>query len=186
MVGGGFGHLPPPPAPRGGKLLAATAIVLAAAALVVGIISLARSASTDTSAAPAAINTTSTPGPGDTKDADLALCTAIAPLMTESDRLSKAYVNTGAPATPGRDAATPKFITDVHDWVRRIQPVVDQHPHVDPFFKRSLQRFIDDWHLFVIDLGPGELTSYAKTLWADSTGAYSGPLRICDGLGVKW
>jgi hypothetical protein len=163
-----------------------TAIVLAAAALAVGIVSLAKPASSDTRAAPDAAKSASAPASGDTKDADLALCTAIAPLMAESDQLSKAYVGTGAPATPGRDAATPKFITDVQDWVRRIQPIVDQNPEVDPFFKRSLQRFIDDWHLFVIDLGPGELTSYAKTLWADSTGAYSGPLHICDGLGVKW
>jgi hypothetical protein len=177
-----------PPAPRRSKLLAAgvvLAILLAAGALVIGIVLLVRPAPAPPAAPPqpATSNATAT---GDTTAADRALCTAIAPLMGESDRLSNAYVDLGDAGTPARDAATPKFITDTQDWIRRIQPIVDANPDVDPFFQRSLQRFIDDQHLLVVDLTPGPLTSYAKTLWPDSIGAYSGPLHICDGLGVKW
>lgn len=106
--------------------------------------------------------------------------------MAENDQFSNAYVRLGDAGTPARDAATPKFITDTQDWIRRIQPVLDQNPNVDPFFQRSLQRYIDDQHLIVLDLTPGELTSYAKVLFSDSVGAYSGPLHLCDGLGVKW
>ncbi len=65
-------------------------------------------------------------------------------------------------------------------------PFSTKHPDVDPFFKRSLQRYIDDQHLVVVDLSPGPLSSYAKVLFSDSVGAYSGPLHLCDGLGVKW
>jgi hypothetical protein len=106
--------------------------------------------------------------------------------MGENDRFSNAYVDLGEPGTPARDRATPKFISDTQDWISRAQPILDQHSDVEPFFGRSLQRFIDDRHLLVVDLTPGPLTSYAKALWADSVGAYSGPLHLCDGLGIKW
>jgi hypothetical protein len=175
-------------APRRSKLLAAgvvLAILLATAALVIGIILLVRPAPTSLVASPAPA-TSSPTGTDDTSAADRALCTAIAPLMAENDQFSNAYVRLGDAGTPTRDAATPKFITDTQDWIRRIQPILDQNSHVDPFLQRSLQRYIDDQHLIVVDLTPGQLTSYAKVLFSDSVGAYSGPLHICDGLGVKW
>jgi hypothetical protein len=139
------------------------AILLAAGALVIGIVLLVR----PTPAPPPASPAPATPGAtatDNTTDADRALCTAIAPPMAESDRTTKAWVALGEPGTPARDAATPKFITDTQDWIRRMQPIVDANPDVDPFFQRSLQRFIDDQHLMVIDLVPGPLTSYAKAL----------------------
>lgn len=176
------------PGSRRNKLLPTgvlLAILLAAAALVLGVVLLSRPALE----APFASPTPATSSPtrtGDTKDADRSLCTAIAPLMGESDRLSNAYVDLGDPGTPARDAATPKFTTDTQNWIRRIQPILDANPDVDPFFHRGLQRFIDDRHLLVVDLSPGPLTSYATTLWRDSIGAYSGPLHSCDALGVKW
>ena len=176
------------PAPRRRRLLAVgvvLAILLATASLVIGIVLLLRPASTPAAAtpAPATSNAATT---GDTTDADRALCTAIAPLMAENDQFSNAYARLGDAGTPARDAATPKIITDTQDWVRRIQPVLDQNRSADPFFQRSLQRYIDDQHLIVLDLTPGPLTSYAKVLFSDSVGAYSGPLHLCDGLGVKW
>lgn len=183
---------PVPGAPQGSrrnhKMLAAgvaLAILLAAAALAVGIALLVWPAPTPAAAAstPVASNAMTT---GDTTDADRALCTAIASLMGESDRITNGYVDTGEPGTPARDAATPKFITDTQEWIRRVQPIVDQNPNVDRYFQRSLQRFIDDRHLLVVDLTPGPLTSYARTLYNDSVGAYSGPLHLCDALGVKW
>jgi hypothetical protein len=177
-----------PPAPRRSKLLAAgvvLAILLATAALVIGIILLAQPTPTPAAASPAPPTSNAT-ATGDTTEADRTLCTTIAPLMAENDQFSNAYVRLGDAGTPGRDAATPKFITDTQDWIRRIQPVLDQNPNVDPFFQRSLQRYVDDQHLIVLDLTPGPLTSYAKVLFSDSVGAYSGPLHLCDGLGVKW
>ena len=177
----------PPPPRRRSKLLAAgvmAAILLSAAALATGIVSLVRPAPTPP--APPASSAASAKPTGDTTEADRALCKAIAPLMAESDRMHNSYVDLGDPGTPARDAATPKFITDTQDWIRRIQPVVDANPNVDPFLQRSLQRVIDDQHLLVLDLTPGPLSYYAKTLWPDSVGAYSGPLHICDRLGVKW
>lgn len=188
MVGGGFAPVPPPPARHRSTLLAAgvvIAIVLAAASLIVSILILSKPTPA-TSSAPATNTPPSTPESGSTKDADLALCTAFAPLMAESDRITKSFVGAGPDGSPERSAATPQFITDTEDWIRRVQPIVDRHPEVDPYFRRGLQRFIDDRHLLVVDLTPGPLNSYAKTLYADSVGAYSGPLHLCYDLGVKW
>ena len=106
--------------------------------------------------------------------------------MAEDDQFSNAYARLGEAGTPARDAATPKFISDTQDWIRRIQPVLDQNPDADPYFRRSLQRYIDDQHLVVVDLPPGPLTAYTKTLFSDSVGAYSGPLHLCVGVGVEW
>lgn len=180
------GAYPPPPPRRSRKLLGGgvvLAIVLAAAALVIGIVLLARP--TPTPPAPAMSTENTTPA-GDTKDADRALCTAIAPLMAETDRITKAWVDLGKAGTPARDAATPKFITDTQDWILHIQPVLDQNPNVDPYFQRSLQRFVDDQHLLVVDLVPGPLSPHARLLYEDGSGAYAGPLHLCEGLGVQW
>jgi hypothetical protein len=106
--------------------------------------------------------------------------------MAEIDRIAKSYVGLGEPGSPARDGGLPKLISDTQSWIGRAQPVLDQHPDVRPFFQRSLQRFIDDRDLLVSDLGPGPWPSYATALWSDSVGAYSGPLHICDELGVKW
>jgi hypothetical protein len=161
------------------------AILLAAAALVIGVVLLVQPAPAAPVASPAPATSSAT-AIGDTTDADRALCTAIAPLMGESDGLTKGWIDLGEAGTPARDAATPKFITDTQDWIRRVQPVLDQNPNADPYFQRSLQRFVDDQHLMVVDLEPGPLTVYARALYADGTGAYNGPLHVCDGLGVKW
>jgi hypothetical protein len=183
----------PPPARTSAKTwwgvgaAIATAIALAAAALVVGIVDLTRSS---TSSAPAAsAPTASAPTSAsatDTTAADRALCTAIAPLMAESDRVSNAYMNLGPAGSPSRDAALPKYIADTQDWVKRIQPVLDDHPDISPFLKRSLQRFIDDRELLAADLVPGPLEQYDQEIWSDSMAAYGGPLSVCYKLGIKW
>ncbi|WP_421840844.1 hypothetical protein [Mycobacterium sp.] len=171
--------------PRSGNGLVIAGIVIGVAALAVGIIALA----TRPAPAPTAVSVPSTStgaiAGDDARAADRALCMAIVPLMAESDRISTAWTDAGKPGTPARDAATPKFISETVNWIGRAQPVLDQYPDVDPFFRRSLQRFIDDRHLLV-DLTPGPLRSYAKSLYEDSMGAYSGPLHICYVLGVKW
>jgi hypothetical protein len=185
--GPGGPYAPPPPR-RSRKLLGCgviVAIVLAAAALAIGIVLLARPTPTPPATSPAPATASTTPA-GSTTDADRALCTAIAPLMGETDRITNAWVDLGKPGTPARDAATPKFITATQDWIRRIQPILDQNPDIDPFLQRSLQRFIDDQHLMVVDLVPGPLSSHARALYEDGSGAYGGPLHLCDRLGVKW
>jgi hypothetical protein len=185
--GAGGPYAPPTPR-RNTKLLTAgvvLAILLAASALVIGTILLVRPAPAPPAASPAPATTSTTPA-SNTTDADRALCSAIAPLMAEDDQFSNAYARLGEAGTPARDAATPKFISDTQDWIRRIQPVLDQNPDTDPYFRRSLQRYIDDQRLIVVDLTPGPLTAYTKTLFSDSVGAYSGPLHLCDGVGVKW
>jgi len=106
--------------------------------------------------------------------------------MAENDATNNTYVGLGDAGTPARDAATPQFVRDTLDWVARTQPVLDQHSDIDPFLRRSMQRFIDDLHLLAVDLRPGPLTSYAKVLFSDSVGAYSGPLHTCGDLGIRW
>jgi hypothetical protein len=180
---------PPPPARRGKALpiAVAAAIVLAAAALVVGVVDLALPSQTAAPVAPSTTPAAATPTPGqDTTAADRGLCTAIAPLMTEIDRVSNTFIGLGSAGTPPRDAAIPKYISDTQGWIARVQPILDQHGDANPFFQRTLQRFIDDRNLLISDLAPGPLSSYANALWSDSLGAYSGPLHICDQLGVKW
>ena len=178
---------PPPPRPSKGMAIAvAAAILLATAALVVGVIDLTRPA---TPAAPAASTSTTpapTSAPVDVTAANRALCTAIAPLMTESDRTAKAYSSLGPAGSPGRNAGEKKFVSDTKDWVGRIQPVIDIHPGADPFFRRSLQRFVDDQRLLGLDLDAGPYQSYDQAIWNDSLAAYNGPQSICWDLGIKW
>ena len=164
----------------------AAAILLATAALVVGIVDLTRSL---TRAAPLPLSPTTsapTPAPTDFTAANRALCTAIAPLMSESDRVAKTYSDLGPANTPAWNAGKDKFISDTRDWVGRIQPVIDSHPGADPYFRRSLQRFVDDRRLLVADLEEGPWQPYDQTNWNDSLSAYNGPLTTCWDLGVKW
>jgi hypothetical protein len=106
--------------------------------------------------------------------------------MAEINGISNTYLALGEAGTPARDSALPKFISDTQDWIGRVQPILDQHPDARPFFRRSLQRFIDDRNLLVLGLKPGPLSPEAYAMWSDSLGAYSGPLHVCDQLGVKW
>src|SRR5271167_4382231 len=117
------------------------AIALAAAALVVSL--------TNTHETPAAQPAPpSTNQPVSTTAADRALCEAIAPLIRESTAEGNAYAGIGNPGTPARDAATPGFVKQTLDWVARAQPVLDQHATPPRYLIRSLQRFIDDMHMY--------------------------------------
>jgi hypothetical protein len=172
---------------KGWAIAVGAAIVLATAALVVGILNLTRPAPTAAPAASPSTPLAATPTPGqDTTAADRALCTAIAPLMGENNRVSNAYIDLGPVGSPARDAGKSKYVSDIGDWVGRIQPVVDSNPAADPFLRRSLQRFIDDQRLLIADLAAGPYQPYDDTIWSDSLAAFSGPLSICYKLGVKW
>jgi hypothetical protein len=180
---------PPPPTRRGKGLpiAVAAAIVLATAALVIGIVDLTLPSQTATSVAPSAAPAAATPTTGqDTTAADRGLCTAIAPLMSENDRVVNTYVGLGPVGSPERDAAKAKYVSDIENWVGRIQPVVDNNGGADPFLLRSLQRFIDDQRLLVADLAAGPYQPYDDTIYADHLAAYNGPLSLCYKLGVKW
>lgn len=80
----------------------------------------------------------------------------------------------------------PKFISDTKDWVGRIQPIIDSHPGVDPYFHRTLQRFVDDQRNLVADLEAGPWQPYDQTIWNDGLGAGNGPQVTCWDLGIKW
>jgi hypothetical protein len=164
----------------------AAAIVLATAAVVVGVVDLVRSSTTAAPSASTATSAAPTSAPTDFTAANRALCTAIVPLMGESDRIAKAYTSLGPAGTPAWNAGAQKFISNTKDWVLRIQPVIDGHPDSEPFFRRSLQRFVDDQRLLALDLEAGPYQPYDQTIWNDSLAADNGPLTTCWGLGVKW
>jgi hypothetical protein len=178
---------PPPRRNRGMGTAVAGAIMLAVAALVIGIIDLTHSSTPTATTGSSATASAAPHAATDPTDANRALCTAIAPLMTESNRVAKAYSGLGPAGTPSWTSGVATFISDTKDWVGRIQPVVDSHPDADPFFRRSLQRFIDDRRFLILDLqAPGPYPAYDDTIWNDSLAAGSGPLNTCWDLGVKW
>jgi hypothetical protein len=125
--------------------------------------------------------------PAATADSDKALCEAIAPLIKEGSERGKAFVNLGHTGTPERDAGIPSYVADTTDWVKRAQAVLDEHfnPASPPgFLMRSLQRYVDDKHAYVISIRPGPATDADNAAWNDSLVALSGPFDVCDGLGV--
>jgi uncharacterized membrane protein len=190
---GGYGQaLPPTRRPRKRGLLVAAglvmAIVLAVAALAVGIVALKRHTPTGmVTATPGASSTSPTPPAGsNTTEADRALCNAIAPLMAESDREAHEYIDEGPAGSPQRDSAIAKYRADTQDWTRRAQAALDAHSNAQPYFKRTLQRFIDDQELLVANVRPGPSTKYDEAAYDDSMVAYGGPLAVCQALGVQW
>lgn len=163
-------------------------MVIAIAALSVGIINVTQhpTPSVTVTERPSPSPSPSTTSAAAQTAANRALCEAIAPLMAESDRSGKALSSQAPSTSPGWNAAMPKFISDTKDWVTRIQPIVDTHPDVDPYFHRTLQRFIDDQRNLVADLEAGPWQPYDQTIWNDGLGAWNGPQVICWDLGIKW
>jgi hypothetical protein len=154
----------------------ALAILVAVTALVIALLSLFSqpSPAADPSSSPQAATA-----------ADKALCQAVGPLMENDDR-SNAFLASGQPGTPQRDAALPKFVSDTQDWARRTQQVLDAHANPPRFTTRALQRYIDDMQLFVASVRPGPGTQYDEAAWTDSIVAYGGPLATCQQLGISW
>jgi hypothetical protein len=183
-------QVPPPPARRNGLLVAAiVALILALAAMTVALLAWNhhdRSPGTGTPVAPANAAPGNTAPPTSSHETDRALCTAIAPLMTENNHITKTYTELGNPGTPAYDAATPQFITDTQNSMTRLQPALDQHPDANAYLRRSTQRFIDDRNLLTSNLRPGRLTDWEAELWDDSLGAYGGMNHACRALGITW
>jgi hypothetical protein len=159
-------------------------IFLSAAALVVALTRGGQSAPATATAQPSP-SSTAAPS-GDTTAADKALCQAIGPLMTESNKQAKDWVGLGEQGSPTRDAALPQFVTDTKDWARRAQVVVDDHLDANPFLHRTLQRYIDDLSLYVINVSPGPKQIYDSAAWNDSLVAYGAPKSVCRDLGINW
>jgi hypothetical protein len=177
----------PPPAPRRSPLIAigvVLAIALGAAALIVSLIH------TGGSSTQSVATTTSAPvapsGNGDTTEADRTLCQAIAPLMTESNKTANDWAALGEQGTPESDGALPKFVSDTKNQTKLIRDILRTHPDVQPFFHRTLERYLDDLDLYVANVRPGPKQPYDSSIWADSMGAYGGPLSICQKLSVTW
>jgi len=182
----------PPQQPVGGppqrprlSWLALVAAVIAVAALVIGVIGLFRPTS-GSAPASAPASTAAPTSSADTSAADRALCNAIAPLMGDYDRISNDWLATGATGTPARDAALPKYRSDTQDWARSSQNALDDHPDASQFFRRTLQRFIDDRILLVHNMEPGPSKPPDDEAWGDSMTAYGGPLLVCGKLGITW
>ncbi len=156
----------------------ALAILLAVTALVIALVSL--------QSEPAPVPAANSSNPQAATAADKALCQAVGPLMKENDDRSNAFLASGQPGTPQRDAALPKFVSDTQDWARRTQQVLDAHANPPRFTTRALQRYIDDMQLFVASVRPGPGTQYDEAAWTDSIVAYGGPLAACQQLGISW
>jgi hypothetical protein len=180
---------PTPPPHKRGLLITAglvMAILLATAALVVGIIAISRpTSSTSANPTPPTASPT-TSGVTDTTAADRKLCEAVAPLIRESADDGRSFVNLGPTGTPARDAGIPDYQASVSDWVKRIQPILDRHPDADAFFKRTLQRFIDDTRIYATSIRPGPETDADTAAWNDKLVAIGGPFDVCHRLGVQW
>ncbi len=181
-----YGWAPPEPPRRGRGMAVALAVVglLSLTAIGLSIVSLTKSPA----AGPSTTTTTSSPStlPVVSAAATHDLCTTIGPLMVEKDQIANGWINAGPVGTPARDAATPKFVTDMTKSVASIQQILDAHPTADPFLRRSLQRQIDDEHLLAADVGAGPFQPYDQNTWSDSQAAYTGVLTVCSNAGVKW
>lgn len=175
----------PPPRPKwswSGLL----GVGIGTVALAVAIVGVARTPSGPPASVAVSTTPSQTASAADTTAANRDLCSAIAPLMTESDRTTTEWVKSGHTGSPERDAATPKYVAATQDWVRRIQPIIDAHADVDPYLHRTLQRFVDDRRLLIADVAAGPWQPYDDAAYSDSLAAYSGPLSVCSELEVKW
>jgi hypothetical protein len=192
-------HLPPPgyepppfpdPRRRRGTLSTiglASAILLAVAALIVGIVGLNRpAASTSTTTQSSSVASPSTSATSDTAAADHALCEGVAPLIHESAERGRQFVDLGQSGTPERDAGIPSYAKDVSEWVKKIQPILDQHQDADEFLRRTLQRFIDDTRIYAESIRSGPQNEADVAAWNDKLVAIGGPYEICHRLGVEW
>lgn len=161
--------------------------VLSVAAIVLSIIGLTKAPAAPAPApgslpAPSSQNSAAVDPAAATHD----LCAGIGPLLSANDHTANAYLALGPAGTPARDAATPKFVSDISSQIAQIQQVLDSHPAADPFLVRALQRFVDDEHFIVADISSGPFEDYDQTVWSDHLAAYSGVLSVCSKAGVKW
>lgn len=157
---------------------AALSLLMAAAALVVACLALTRAPS-DSAAA--------RPNGADTAAADTALCTAIAPAMSDSVKWTNDYLDLGPPLSDKRAEALAKFQDDTKDWTRRAQQVLDNNPDASGYLRRTLQRYFDDSQLFADALSVFNPDgSFVESIYNESVATYGGPKNLCSHLGITW
>jgi hypothetical protein len=96
------------------------------------------------------------------------------------------FVNLGHTGTPERDAGIANYEASVLDWIKRIQPVIDDHLSADPYLRRMLQRTVDDTHSYSTSIRPGPENDADAAAWNDKLVAIGGPFEVCRRLGVEW
>ena len=120
-------------------------------------------------------------------DADRALCQAIAPLMRESTDAKNAFIRSGPPGSPERDAAISTFKSDTEDWSHRAQELINGHANPPRYLIRTLQRYVDDMLLYVENIYPGQPPDeFDQPTWQLGIVDYGGPLSVCARLGIEW
>jgi len=182
-----YGWAPPEPPRRGRGMAVALSVVglLAITAIGLSIVSLAKSPESSPTAPTNSASPTSSPGV-DTAAATHNLCTAVGPLVAQTDQIANTWMGLGPVGTPARDSGTSKFVTDMTGAVARIQKVLDSHPDADPFLRRSLQRGIDDQLMIAADVSTGPFEPYDQNTWLDRQSSYAGVLSVCSKAGVTW
>ena len=174
----------PPPPRRGGlgTALGAAALAVATIAMALAAMGFLRRPATDSAVTQSPTSASATT----TTAADKALCEAVAPILADGDKVNNVYLAAGPAGSAGRDAALPKYVADIRDWVDRAQSILHENPDAQEFLRRSLQRFLDDNKLLALGLRPGRMQPYNEALYSDSMAAYNGPIALCEEVGVKW
>lgn len=125
----------------------------------------------------------------DGRAADRALCQQVQPMMAESIAFSKTFAGTGAPGSPERDAAIPGFRVTVKQWADRMQIPLDSASTPPRFLTRSLQRYVDDLHLYASNIARGPENNIDRAVndhaWNDATVALAGVMETGRQLGVN-
>jgi hypothetical protein len=161
----------------------ALAVLLSAAALVVSL----RNGTGDTSSTPRTQTAKTEPQQLFNDDADKPLCEAVGPLMKESNDVTNAFIATGAPGSPERSAAIPKFKADTLDLANRIEKVINEHADPPRYLTRTLQSYVDGMLLYSENMYPDRgADPFDKATYDSSVVAYGGPLATCYKLGVRW
>ncbi len=159
------------------------AVLLAAAALAVALIDNGNGSSTP----PPTLEPTADAVHLLDDAADRSLCLAIGPLMRESEDTRNAFQRTGAPGSPERNTALPKFVRDTHDWADRVQEVLNDHAKPPRYLVRTLQRYIDDALLYAENISADRPPSkYETQIYDLSIMDYGGPVGRCADLDAGW
>lgn len=183
---------PPPQGPDRGKLAMWIAMgicgVVTVGALVLSGIALNKASQAE---ATAGASTTVTAAPKSAQlfvdEADRALCKAIPDLMRERDDADQKYQALPPAGSPERSAAIPGYKSEMEDWAKRTQEVLNQHSSPSRYLTRTLQRYIDDKLLYSQNIYPNRLADpFDKVTWDTGVVSYGGALGRCSQLGLRW
>ena len=121
------------------------------------------------------------------EDADRALCTAICPLMVESQDSRKSFQAIGPQNSPERKAAIPKFERVTNEWAQRMQQVINDEASPPRYLTRVVQRYVDDMTTYVVSLSPDrDSSSYETPIYDLTIMDFSGIMGRCLDVGAPW